>query len=135
MCRAVAATLTEKRPATGDGWQRTQATPETIRGWVANGHAKAGIGILTAALLGAGALLADGATTGGAFDRSFNVDDCPRCGIDQYDAFVAKLNTAGSALTYSTFLGGTDLDDSLGIAIDGARNAYVTGRRYRATSR
>ena len=31
------------------------------------------------------------------------------------------------ALVYSTFLGGFDLDDSLGIALDGARNAYVTG--------
>ncbi len=67
-------------------------------------------------------------TTSGAFDRSFNVDSCPRCGIDQEDAFVLKLNAAGSALTYSTFLGGFDLDDSLGIAIDGARNAYVTGQ-------
>ncbi len=36
-------------------------------------------------------------TTGGAFDRTFNVDTCPRCGIDQYDAFVTKLNAAGSA--------------------------------------
>src|SRR6185436_6830211 len=41
-------------------------------------------------------------TTGGAFDRTFNVDTCPRCGIDQYDAFVTKLNPAGSALVYST---------------------------------
>jgi hypothetical protein len=67
-------------------------------------------------------------TTSGAFDRSFNVANCPRCGIDQYDAFVAKLNPAGSRLVYSTFLGGTDLDDSLAIAIDGAGNAYVTGQ-------
>jgi hypothetical protein len=67
-------------------------------------------------------------TTGGAFDRTFNVDNCPRCGIDQYDAFVTKLNSAGSGLVYSTFLGGTQLDDSLGIALDGARNAYVTGQ-------
>ena len=66
--------------------------------------------------------------TGGAFDRSFNVDTCPRCGIDQYDAFVLKLNPAGSALVYSTFLGGFDLDDSLGIALDASRNAYVTGQ-------
>jgi hypothetical protein len=65
--------------------------------------------------------------TGGAFDRTFNVDTCPRCGIDQYDAFVAKLNPAGSALVYSTFLGGFDLDDALGIAVDGAGNAYVAG--------
>jgi hypothetical protein len=66
-------------------------------------------------------------TTGGAFDRTFNVDNCPRCGIDQYDAFVTKLNPTGSGLVYSTFLGGTSPDDSLGIAVDGAGNAYVTG--------
>ena len=65
--------------------------------------------------------------TGGAFDRSFNVDNCPRCGIDQADVFVAKLNPAGSALTYSTFVGSTQPDDAFGIALDGARNAYVTG--------
>ena len=66
-------------------------------------------------------------TTGGAFDRTFNVDTCPRCGVDQYDAFVTKLNASGSALVYSTFLGGFDIDDGLGIAVDAAGNAYVTG--------
>ena len=40
--------------------------------------------------------VADFPTTGGAFDRTFNVDNCPRCGIDQYDAFVTKLNPTGS---------------------------------------
>src|SRR6266850_5807262 len=66
-------------------------------------------------------------TTAGAFDRTFNVDTCPRCGIDQEDAFVFKLNANGSRLVYSTFLGGFDIDDGLGIAVDGAGNAYVTG--------
>ena len=66
-------------------------------------------------------------TTGGAFDRTFNVDTCPRCGIDQYDAFAFKLNAAGSGLVYSTFLGGFDLDDGLAIAVDGSGNAYVAG--------
>ena len=66
-------------------------------------------------------------TTGGAFDRTFNVDTCPRCGIDQYDAFVFKLNASGSSLVYSTFLGGFDIDDGLAIAVDTAGNAYVTG--------
>jgi hypothetical protein len=43
------------------------------------------------------------------------------------DAFVTKLNASGSALAYSTFLGGTGLDDGLGIAVrDGG--TYVTGR-------
>jgi hypothetical protein len=67
-------------------------------------------------------------TTGGAFDRTFNVDDCPRCGIDQYDAFVAKLNPSGSRLVFSTFLGGTDFDDAFAVAVDGAGNAHVTGQ-------
>ena len=38
-----------------------------------------------------------------------------------------KLNAAGSALVYSTYLGGTDIDSPRGIAVDGAGNAYVTG--------
>jgi hypothetical protein len=66
-------------------------------------------------------------TTAGAFDRTFNVDTCPRCGIDQYDAFVLKLNAAGSGLVYSTFLGGFNLDDGMAIAVDGSGSAYVAG--------
>jgi beta-propeller repeat-containing protein len=72
-------------------------------------------------------------TTAGAFDRTFNVDTCPRCGIDQYDAFVAKLNASGSGLVYSTFLGGFDLDDALAIAIDGSGNAYIGGETGSST--
>jgi len=45
-----------------------------------------------------------------------------------YDAFVTKLNPAGSALIYSTYLGGNGLDDGTGIAVDASGNAYVTGR-------
>jgi len=66
-------------------------------------------------------------TTGGAFDRTFNVDTCPRCGIDQQDVFVTKLNAAGSALVYSTFIGGFQFDDALAIALDASGNAYVAG--------
>src|SRR5208337_802676 len=44
-----------------------------------------------------------------------------------YDVFVAKLNPAGSALVYSTYLGGTSEDDGYAIAVDSAGNAYVTG--------
>jgi hypothetical protein len=43
------------------------------------------------------------------------------------DAFVAKINAAGSALVYSTYLGGAAADSGNGIALDGAGNAYVTG--------
>jgi hypothetical protein len=45
----------------------------------------------------------------------------------QNDAFVAKLNAAGSALVYATYLGGSGDDRGLGIAVDGSGNAYVTG--------
>jgi hypothetical protein len=44
-----------------------------------------------------------------------------------YDAFVAKLNPAGAALIYSTYLGGTGSDYGYAIALDGSSNAYVTG--------
>src|SRR4029453_355003 len=43
------------------------------------------------------------------------------------DAFVSKLNASGSALVYSTFLGGNGLDFGTSIAVDGAGNAYMTG--------
>jgi len=43
------------------------------------------------------------------------------------DAFVAKLNPSGSALVYSTYLGGSDYDVPYGIAVNTAGNAYVTG--------
>jgi hypothetical protein len=42
-------------------------------------------------------------------------------------AFVTKINAAGSALVYSTYLGGSGGDSSYGIAVDSAGNAYVTG--------
>lgn len=44
------------------------------------------------------------------------------------DAFLAKLNPAGSGLFYSTYLGGSGTDRALGIAVDSSGNAYVTGR-------
>lgn len=50
------------------------------------------------------------------------------------EAFVAKLNADGTALFYSSFLGGdngntsNDGEEGLGITIDFGGNAYVTGR-------
>jgi uncharacterized protein (TIGR03437 family) len=46
------------------------------------------------------------------------------------NAFVAKLNAAGSALVYSTYLGGDGNDTGFGIAVDSSGNAYVTGQTY-----
>ena len=43
------------------------------------------------------------------------------------DVFVVKLNSAGSALAYSTYLGGSGEDGSSGIAVDIDCNAYIVG--------
>jgi hypothetical protein len=46
------------------------------------------------------------------------------------DAFVAKLNKQGSALVYSTYLGGSGDDQGQSIAVDKRGQAYVTGETY-----
>jgi hypothetical protein len=46
------------------------------------------------------------------------------------DCFVSKLNAAGSALSYSTYLGGSALDLCSGLAIDASGDAFVTGTTY-----
>jgi hypothetical protein len=62
-------------------------------------------------------------TTPGAYDVAFNG------GLG--DAFVTKLNPSGSALVYSTFLGGSGIDDTgESIAIDFLGNAYIVGQTY-----
>jgi hypothetical protein len=43
------------------------------------------------------------------------------------DAFVAKLDPTGSALVYSTYLGGSGTEGGFGIAVDSIGQAYVTG--------
>src|SRR6185295_7050967 len=44
------------------------------------------------------------------------------------DAFVAKVNAAGTALIYAGYIGGSNNDQGNSIAIDNAGNAYITGR-------
>jgi hypothetical protein len=57
--------------------------------------------------------------TPGAFQPAFNGGGS--------DAFVTQLNATGTALVYSTFLGGGTSDNGDGIAVNTAGNAYVTG--------
>jgi len=58
-------------------------------------------------------------TTPGAFQTIY--------GGGSSDAFVFKLNQSGSALVYSTYLGGSGIDFGSGIALDSTGDAYVTG--------
>jgi hypothetical protein len=44
-----------------------------------------------------------------------------------YNAFVTELNSSGSGLVYSTYLGGTGDDAAFGIALDGQGSAYLVG--------
>jgi uncharacterized repeat protein (TIGR01451 family) len=43
------------------------------------------------------------------------------------DAFVAKINAAGTNLVYAGYIGGLNLDRAMGIAVDSSNRAYVTG--------
>jgi hypothetical protein len=58
-------------------------------------------------------------TTPEAFQKSF--------GGGLGHAFVTKLNATGSALIYSSYLGGGSSDEASDIAVDGLGSGYVTG--------
>lgn len=70
-------------------------------------------------------LSADYPVTAGAFDTTRN-------GVSGTDVFVTKLNPTGSAIEYSTLLGGTGSDEGLDIAVDDHGTAYVTGQTLSA---
>ena len=72
--------------------------------------------------------------TGAAINGNFPTTNgvvqklCSSCSGSVSDAFVSVINPTGTGLVYSTFLGGSALDQGFGIAVDRASgNAYVTG--------
>jgi hypothetical protein len=62
-------------------------------------------------------------TTAGAFQVTFGGNGPRNIG----DVYVTKLNSTGSKMVYSTYLGGSDDDNAASIGIDSAGNAYVVG--------
>ncbi len=64
-------------------------------------------------------------TTPGAFDTTFNSTN-----YGVADVFVTKLNPTGSALDYSTYLGGTESDTGFGITANTAGDVSVTGDTF-----
>jgi hypothetical protein len=64
----------------------------------------------------------NGKNISGVLDKGF--------GYYPIDAFVTELDPSGSNLVYSTYLGGSSMDCGMGIAVDAAGYAYVTGYTY-----
>jgi Ca2+-binding RTX toxin-like protein len=98
-----------------------QGTALSYAGYIGGSGADIGIGV---AVDSAGAAYVAGSTnsanfpTPGAFDATL---------AGPLDAFVAKVNPTGTALTYATYLGGENDESGDGITLDSSGNAYVTG--------
>ena len=69
--------------------------------------------------------------TGGYSSAAWGAGECGGCPVRAYtagnDAFAAKLNSAGG-LAWNTFVGGDGDEIGYGIAIDGDRNVYLSGK-------
>jgi len=66
--------------------------------------------------------------TAGAYQPVFNGPSTPPVFPAPFsDAFVAKLNPAGSAMVWATYIGGKDVDQAKAVAVDGSGNVWVTG--------
>lgn len=74
-----------------------------------------------------------GATESADFPTVRPLQGTIRKGAGFGDAFIAKLNTDGSALVYSTFFGGSGAETGSSIAVDAEGNAYVTGATFGST--
>ncbi len=73
----------------------------------------------------AGDMFVVGSTTSNNFPTTSGVFQ-PIYAGDQ-DAFLTELKPGGSALAYSTYLGGTGMDFGTAVTLDSSGNAYVTG--------
>jgi hypothetical protein len=52
--------------------------------------------------------------------------DCPPCG----NVFVTKINSSGTAVVYTTIVGGSLSEGAKGISVDSLGNAYITGYTF-----
>jgi hypothetical protein len=66
--------------------------------------------------------------TGFTYSADFPVANAAQAVLaGSQDVFVTKMDKTGTALVYSTFLGGSAFEVGRGITLDGSRNAYLTG--------
>jgi hypothetical protein len=89
------------------------------RGIAVDGNGNAYVAGQTILSCGRYSCVSDFPTTPGAFQ--------PTYGGGGSDGFVTKFNPTGSALVYSSYLGGSGADYVSGVALDTSGNAYVTG--------
>jgi hypothetical protein len=132
---------------TGDAWSRTFPTTRGVLHTKGGGGTDAFITKFNAA----GTALVYSTYLGGSgndFGRSIAVDSSGNAYVAGYttsanfpthnayqstsgggadNAFLVKLNATGSALLYSTYLGGGDDDKAYGLALDGSGDAYLSG--------
>jgi hypothetical protein len=73
----------------------------------------------------AGCAYITGYTDSTSFPATPNALQTNLAGIE--NAFLAKINSNGNAFVYSTYLGGTNLDQGYGIAVDALHQAWITG--------
>lgn len=62
-------------------------------------------------------------------ETSFPVTSGPDTSYNggERDAFVAKVNSDGTALSYAGYIGGNGNDEALGVAVDSSKNVYIAG--------
>jgi VCBS repeat-containing protein len=80
------------------------------------------------ALDGAGDAYVVGLTTSTDFQTANPLQPTNHGGPTGQDAFITELNPSGTALVYSTYLGGTGDDQANDITLDGNGNVYVVGQ-------
>lgn len=102
----------------GDGSQLVYST------WLGGGALDEAYGIAVDSL---GAAYVTGVTS----STNFNIVNAFQSNMAGFtDAFVAKINPQGSALNFSTYIGGSKVDIAYGIAVDASRNIYLTGHTF-----
>jgi len=74
---------------------------------------------------GSGSAYVTGTTSSSDYDVTAGAFQTSNGGSS--DVFVTKLNATGTALVYSTYIGGSSTDEGYGIAVDGSGSVYVTG--------
>jgi len=76
----------------------------------------------------AGNIYVAGVTQSADFPVTSNVLQGTQRAAGQNTAFVSKLNPSGTALIYSTYLGGSSGETAYGLSVDSSGNAYVVGQ-------